>query len=88
MCAEAHGNQKTNEYQDDHICSRLKALIDGAVPWVQDIWVAYFHMEILGFYTHGRKTAFNEINHIGIFWTVRNLWSSVACFFNCYCHWL
>ena len=55
MCSEAHGNQKTNEYQDDHICSILKALIDGAVPWVQDIWVAYYHMEILGFYTHGQK---------------------------------
>ena len=34
------------------------------------------------------KNAFNEINQIGMLWTVHHLWLYVACFvFNCYCHW-
>ena len=34
------------------------------------------------------KIAFNEINQVGMLWTVRHLWpSGDRFFFNCYCHW-
>ena len=34
------------------------------------------------------KSAFNEINQVGMLWTVRHLWPSGARFvFNCYRHW-
>ena len=34
------------------------------------------------------KNAFNEINWVGMIWTVRHLWPSGACFFfNCYRKW-
>ena len=74
--------------QDDKICAGLKAGVDGAVHGVQAIWDENLTMEDLIFLLVDAKNAFNEINRIGMLWTVHHLWLYVACFvFNCYCHW-
>ena len=45
-------------------------------------------MENWGFLLVGAKNAFNEINRVGMLWTVFHLWPSGARFvFNCYCQW-
>ena len=73
--------------QDDKICAGLKAGVDGAVHGVQAIWDENLTMEDLIFLLVDAKNAFNEINQIGILWTVCNLCPSGACFvFNCYRH--
>ena len=75
------GPEATNACQDDHLCAGLKAGIYGVVHGVQIIWDSKFSMEDWGFILVDAKNAFNEINRIGILWTVLHLWPSGAHFF-------
>ena len=79
------GPEATNTWQDDHLCAVLKAGIGGAVHGYQDIWDANLSTENWWFLLMDAKNAFNEINHIGMLWTVRHLWlSEVHFIFNFY----
>ena len=81
------GLEPTNVCQDNQLCAGLKAGIERYVLRVQYIWGTNSSMEDWGFLKVDAKNVFNEINRIGMLWTVCHLWSSGACFvLNCYCH--
>ena len=74
--------------QDDHLCSVLKAGIDGTVHGFQAIWDKNLTTEDWGLFIVDTKNTLNEINRVGMLWTVRHLWPSGARFvFNCHRHW-
>ena len=56
------GTEATMVCQDDHLCSGLKAGIDGVVHEVQDIWYEKSTTEDWGFLLVDAKNVFNEIN--------------------------
>ena len=70
------------------MCARLKTGINGVVHGIQAIWDKNLTAEDWGFLFVDAKNTFNEINQIGMLWTVCHLWPSGARFFvNCYRHW-
>ena len=74
--------------QDDQLCSGIKAGINGVVHGVQALWDKNLSTEEWIFFLVEEESAFNEINLVGMLWTVRHLWPSGARFvFNCYGHW-
>ena len=84
----ATGPEATSVCQDDHLCAGLKGGIDGTVHGVQAIWDTKLTAEDWRFLLVDAKNAFNNINQIGMLWTVHHLWSSGdRIVFNCYCHW-
>ena len=54
--------EATMACQDDHICARLKAVIDGAVHRVQAIWNKNSTTEDCGFLLVDAENVFNDIN--------------------------
>ena len=69
------------------MCAGLKAVIDDAIHRVQALWDKNATMENWGLLLVDTKNAFNDINQVGMLWTVRHLWPSGPRFvFNCYCH--
>ena len=70
------GPKSTNTCQDDQICSRLNAGLDGVVHLVQSIWDANFSTEDWRFLLVDAKDDFNEINRIVMIWKVFHLWPS------------
>ena len=80
--------EATYTFMDNQLCSGLKALIDGSVNGVQAVWEANSSTKNWGFILVNAKHLFNKINHVGMMWIVRYLWSSRVSFvFKCYCHW-
>ena len=74
--------------QDDLLCAGLKAGIDSAIHGVQALWDEKLSTEEWGFIFVDAKNAFNEINQVGMLWTVLHVWPPGARFvFNCYHHW-
>ena len=67
------GPEETMTCQDDQMCSRLKARIDGVIPRVQAIWGKTSSMEEWVFLLVDAKNAFNKINQVGMLWTFRHL---------------
>ena len=78
---KVNGPESTNACQDDQLCARLKAVIDGAVHRVQYIWDANLSTENWGFLLVDAQNAFNEINRIEMLWKVLHLWPSRDHFF-------
>ena len=70
------GPEATMSCQYDQMCAGLKAGIDGAVHGVQDIWDENSTTEYWGLLIVDAKNAFNDINQVGMLWTVRKLWPS------------
>ena len=56
---KVNGPESTNACQDDQLCARLKAVIDGAVHRVQYIWDAKLSTENWGFLLVDAQNAFN-----------------------------
>ena len=82
------GPESTSTCQDDHIFAGLKAVIDGEVHGVQDIWDTKSTTRDWGLIPVVSKNSFNKINLIGILSIVCHLWTSGARFiFSCYRHW-
>ena len=82
------GLESTMACQDDQICAGLKALIYNAIHGVQALWDENSSMEEWVFLLVDAKNTINDINQVGMLWTVRHLWPSGASFlFNCYFHW-
>ena len=80
--------EATMACQDDHMCAILKAGINGAIHKVQALWDENLTTKDWGFLLVDSNNAFNEINRVGMLWTVRDLWPYRDCFFfNLYCHW-
>ena len=74
--------------QDYQLCAGLKAGIGGVIHGVQALWDENLSTEEWGFLLADAKNTFNEIHRVGMLWTVRHIWPSVAPFaFNCYRHW-
>ena len=83
------GPKAAIECQYNHLYTVLIAGIYGAIHGVQNIWDENSTMGDWLFLVVDAKNVFNDINWIGILWTVCHLWPSGACFvFNCYCQWL
>ena len=78
--------EPTNTCQDYQICAGSNLVIGRAVHSIQYIWDANPPTENWCFLLVVEKNAFNEINCIGILWTVFHLWPFVALFFNGYHH--
>ena len=78
--------EPTNTCQDYQICAGSNLVIGRAVHGIQYIWDANPPTENWCFLLVVEKNAFNEINCIGILWTVFHLWPFVALFFNGYHH--
>ena len=74
------GPEATMACQDDQLCARIKAVIDGAIHGVQDLWDKYLSTEERGILLVDAKSVFNEINRIRIIWMIRHLWLSGARF--------
>ena len=73
--------------QDDQLCAGLKAGIDGAIHGVQALWDENSSTEEWDFLLVDAKNAFNEINQVGMLWSVRQLWpSGDFSVFGCYRH--
>ena len=72
--------EATISCQDDHLCDRLKAGIDGVLNGVQAIWDEKLTTEDWGFLLVDANNEFNEINRVGMLWTVRHLSPSGARF--------
>ena len=66
------GPEATMVCQDDQLCAGLKAGINGAVHKVQDIWDEKPTMEDWGLFLVDANNVFNNINRVGILWTVRH----------------
>ena len=82
------GPEATMAFQDDQLFSGFKLGINGAVCIFQALWDENSSTEEWGFLLVDAKNAFNEINRLGMLWTVQHLWSSGDHFIvNCYCHW-
>ena len=64
------GPEATHTRKDDQICAILKAGIDGAVYRVQYIWSANSTKENWEFSLIDAKNALDEMNQIGMLWTV------------------
>ena len=75
------GMEATITCQDDQLCTGLKAGIYEAIHRVQTLWDKNVSTEKWGYLLVGANNAFNEINRVGILWTVRHLWPSGARFF-------
>ena len=74
--------------QDEQMCAGLKAGINGTFQGVQAIWDKSSTMEDWEFLFMEANNALNEINRVGMLWTVQHLWPSGGRFvFNCYRHW-
>ena len=75
-------------YQYDQMCAGLKLGIDGAIHMVQSLFEENLTTENWGFLLVDANNTFDEINQVGMLWTVRKLWLPGARFvFNCYFHW-
>ena len=72
---EVTGPESTHACKDNQICRVLKDGIYGALQGVQYIWDATSTKGNWEFLLIDAKNAFNEINQIGILWTVCHLWS-------------
>ena len=70
------GNKATKTCQDDKLCARLKAGIEGAVHRVQSIWDSNSFTKNWVFLLVDAKNTFNEINCIEMIWVVSHLWLS------------
>ena len=82
------GPEATMLCQNDQLRAGLKVRIDGAIHGVQALWDKNWSTEEWFFFLIDTNIAFNEINRVGVLWTVQNLWLSIARFvFNCYRHW-
>ena len=82
------GTESNMVCQDDQLCSGIKAVIDGAIHWVQYIWDKNSYTQEWGVLLVDAKKALNEINQVEILWKVQRVWPSGAHFvFNWYCHW-
>ena len=66
--------------QYDQLCAGIKAEIDGAIHGVQALWDENLSTEEWGFWIFDTKNAFDKINRVGMLWTVRHFWPSVARF--------
>ena len=75
------GPEATMAFQDNQLCAGLKAGIDGVIHGVQALWDENSSMDEWVFLLVNAKNAFNEINRVGMLWTVRHLWPYGACFF-------
>ena len=78
------GPEAGHASKDDHICEGLKAGINGEVHEGQYIWDANSIEENWEFLLVEKKNVFNEINKIGMLWTVFHLWLSGDVFKNFY----
>ena len=67
------GPKATNACQDNHLCAGLKAGTYGDVHGVQDIWDNNLSTENWDDLIVDARNAFNEINCVGIMWTVIHL---------------
>ena len=82
------GSEATMACQDDQLCAGLQERINGAIHRVQALWDENSSTEEWVFLLVDAKNAFNDINRVGMVWTVQHLWTSRARFvFNCYRHW-
>ena len=81
------GPKANNTCQDDQICVVLKAVIDGAVHGAKYIWDAKLSTKGWYFLLVDAKNAFNELNHIGMLWTVSIYVHPELVFFHCYRQW-
>ena len=82
------GPEATLEYQDDQLCARVKVGMDSAIHRVQDLWNENLSTEEWVFLLVDAKIVFNDINQVGMLWTVQHLWPSGSIFFfNFYRHW-
>ena len=82
------GPEATMACQDDQMCAGIRVVIDGVIHRVQALWDKKSTMEDWGFLLVDAKNTLNEINRVGMLWTVRHLWLSGAhLVFNCYRHW-
>ena len=57
--------------QDYQLCAGLKAEIYGAIHGFQALWDKNFTTEEWGFLIVNAKNVFNDINQVGMLWTVR-----------------
>ena len=73
------GPEDNHTCKDDQLCAGSKAVLDGAVHGLKSIWGANYNKENGCFLRIDTKNAFNEINIIGMLWTVRHLWLSGVC---------
>ena len=74
------GTEATMSCQDDQLCARLKEGIDSAIHGVQALWYKNLTTEEWAVFLIDTNNTFNEINPVGMFWTIRHLWPSRACF--------
>ena len=82
------GTEATMACQDDQLCARLKAGIDGAIHKVRALWDEKSSTKEWGFLLVDAKNTFNKINQVGMLLTVRHLRPSGYRFvFDCYCYW-
>ena len=81
------GYEATHVWKDEWLFSRLKPGIKRAAQRVQYIWGANSTEENYVYPLVDANNSFNQINWIGMLWTVRHLWPFGARFvFNCYCN--
>ena len=66
------GPEATMKCQGDHMCAGLKAGIDGVIHGVQALYDENSTLEDWEFFLVDAKNAFNEINRVGMLWTVRD----------------
>ena len=79
--------EATSVCQDDQLCAKLKAIIDGAGYGAQDIWYTNLTTKYWGFILVDAINTFNEINQIIMLCTVQHVCQSRASFvFNFYYH--
>ena len=74
------GPKATNACKYEQLCAGLKAGINGPLHGVKDIWDANYSTKDWGFLLVDVNNDFNEINRIGMLWTV-HLWPSRYRFF-------
>ena len=74
--------------QDGQLCAEIKAGTNGVIHGVQDLWDEKSTKEDCGFLLVYANNAFNNIDRVGMLWTVRHLClSGPRFFFNFYHHW-
>ena len=74
--------------QDDQLCAGLKVGIYDTIHGVQALWDKNLTTEEWVFLLVDAKIVFNDINQVGMLWTVQHLWPSGSIFFfNFYRHW-
>ena len=63
--------------QCDHLSAGIKVVINSTVHRVQDIWDKSLTTQDWGSLPVDAKNVFNDINRVGMLWTVWHLWPYV-----------